>query len=49
MVLGIAFLMTLKPSLVASLVVIVLAMALGLLAGQIPARRGRNELRAEIG
>jgi hypothetical protein len=49
MVLGIAFLMTLKPSLVASLVVIVLAIALGLLAGQIPARRGRNELRAEIG
>jgi hypothetical protein len=49
MVLGIVFLMTMKPSLVASLVVIVLAMALGLLAGQIPTRSGRNELRAEIG
>ena len=49
MVVGVVFLMTLKPSAVASLVVIVLAIALGLLAGQIPARRGRNEFRTEIG
>jgi hypothetical protein len=49
MVVGVVFLMSLKPSAVASLVVIVLAIALGLLAGQIPARRGRNEFRTEIG
>ena len=48
-VLGVVFLMTLKPSAVASLAVIVLAVALGFLAGQIPARRGRNELRADVG
>ncbi len=48
-VLGIAFLMTVKPSAVASLVVIALAAAIGLLAGQIPLRRNRNELRAEGG
>ncbi len=48
-VLGIAFLMTVKPSAVASLVVIALAAAIGLLAGQIPLRRNRNELRAEVG
>ncbi len=48
MVLGVVFLMSLKPSAVASLVVIVLAIALGLLAGQIPARRSRNDFRAEI-
>jgi hypothetical protein len=41
--------MSLKPSALASLVVIVLAIALGLLAGQIPARRSRDEFRAEIG
>jgi hypothetical protein len=49
MALGVAFLMSLKPSALASLVVIVLAIALGLLAGQIPARRSRDEFRAEIG
>jgi hypothetical protein len=48
-VLGVALLMSLKPSALASLVVIVLAIALGLLAGQIPARRSRDEFRAEIG
>jgi hypothetical protein len=41
--------MTVKPSGVASLVVIALAAAIGLLAGQIPLRRNRNELRAEAG
>ena len=48
-VLGVVFLMTLKPSAVASLAVIVLAVALGFLAGQIPARRRSNELRADVG
>jgi hypothetical protein len=48
-VLGVVFLMTVKPSGVASLLVMVVAVALGLLAGQIPARRGRNELRADVG
>jgi hypothetical protein len=49
MVLGVVFLMTLKPSAGASLVVIVLAIAFGLLAGQIPARKGVREYRAEVG
>jgi hypothetical protein len=49
MVLGVVFLMSLKPSAVASLVVIALAITLGLLAGQILPRRGRNEFRAEVG
>jgi hypothetical protein len=49
MVLSVVFIMSLKPSAVSSLVVIVLAIALGLLAGQIPARRGRNEFGTEIG
>jgi hypothetical protein len=46
-VLGIVLLMTLKPSLVASLVVIVLAGAGGLLAGQISSRRSRHEFSIE--
>jgi hypothetical protein len=49
LVLGIVFLMTVKPSAVASLVVIAVAAAIGLLAGQIPFRRSRNELRADVG
>jgi hypothetical protein len=49
MVLGIVFLMTLKPSALASLVVMVVAMGTGLLTSQIPMRRSRNEFRAEVG
>jgi hypothetical protein len=48
-VLGVVFLMTVKPSSAASVVVIVLAAAIGLLASQIPARRSQRELRNEIG
>ncbi len=49
LVLGIVFLMTVKPSAVASLVVIAIAGVIGVLAGQIPSRRSRNELRTEVG
>jgi hypothetical protein len=49
LVLGIVFLMTVKPSAAASLVVVTVAMGVGLLAGQIPTRRTRNELRREVG
>ena len=49
MVVGVVFLMTVKPSAGASLVVIVLAIAFGLLAGQIPARKGISEYRADVG
>ena len=49
LVLGIVFLMTVKPSVVASLVVIAIAGVIGVLAGQIRSRRSRNELRAEVG
>ena len=48
-VLGVVFLMTVKPSSLASVVVIILAAAIGLLASQIPARRSQRELRNEIG
>ena len=48
-VLGVVFLMSAKPSAVVSLLVVVLATAIGLLAGQIPLRRSRNELRAGVG
>jgi hypothetical protein len=48
-VLGVVFLMTVKPSGVASLAVMVVAVALALLAGQIPARRGSQELRSDVG
>jgi hypothetical protein len=48
-VLGVVFLMTVKPSAVASLLVIALAAAIGLLAGQIAFRGSRNELRADVG
>lgn len=46
-VLGIVFVMTVKPSGVAALVVILLATVIGFLAGQIPSRGGRNELRTQ--
>jgi len=49
LVLGIVFLMTVKPSAVASLVVIAIAAVIGMLAGQIPSWRSRNELRADVG
>jgi hypothetical protein len=48
-VVGVVFLMTVTPSAVASVVVIVLATAIGLLASQIPATRSQRELRNEIG
>ena len=48
-VLGIALLMTLKPSGLASLVIIVFAVAIGLMAGQLAARRSRNEYATEAG
>jgi hypothetical protein len=48
-VLGVVFLMTAKPSGVASLVVMVVAVAVGLLAGQIPTWRGSEELRTDVG
>ncbi len=48
-VLGVVFLMTVKPSAVASLLVIAVAAAIGLLAGQIAFRGSRNELRADVG
>lgn len=48
-VLGIALLMTLKPAGLTSLVIIVLAVAIGLLAGQLAARRRRNEYAAAVG
>ena len=46
-VIGIAFLMSVKPSLVISLMVIVLAAAIGLFASLVGA--GRNELHTEAG
>jgi len=48
-VLGIALLMTLKPAGLPSLVIIVLAIAIGLLAGQLAARRRRNEYATAVG
>jgi hypothetical protein len=48
-VLGVGFLMTVKPSSLASVVVIILAAAIGLLASQIPATTSQRELRNEIG
>ena len=48
-VLGVVFLMTVKPSAAASLVVMLVGVALGLLAGQVPARRESRELRADVG
>jgi hypothetical protein len=47
--LGILFLMTVKPSLVASLATLVLAAGIGLLASQVPSRRTRNEFRSDVG
>ncbi|TMD24355.1 MAG: hypothetical protein E6I99_03140 [Chloroflexi bacterium] len=46
---GILFLMTVKPSAITSVVVIVLAIAVGLVAGLLPARRSPNELRPAAG
>jgi hypothetical protein len=48
-VLGIALLMTVKPSGLASLVIMVLAVGIGLLAGQLAARRRRNEYATAVG
>ncbi len=47
-VLGVVFLMTVKPPGGASVVVVIMATAIGLLAGQIPTRRSRYELRSEV-
>src|SRR5207249_7521933 len=49
MAVGILFLMTLKPSALTSVVVIVLAIAVGLVAGLLPARGSRNEFRTAAG
>ncbi|TMF81945.1 MAG: hypothetical protein E6I07_14225 [Chloroflexi bacterium] len=49
MAVGILFLMTLKPSALTSVVVIVLAIAVGLVAGLLPARGRRNEFRTAAG
>lgn len=48
-VFGISLLMTLKPSGLTSLVIVVLAVAAGLLAGQLAARRRRNEYATAVG
>jgi hypothetical protein len=48
-VLGVAFLMTVKPTFIAAVAVVVLAAAIGLLAGQLPARRTGHELRNQVG
>ncbi|TMG32766.1 MAG: hypothetical protein E6H93_03530 [Chloroflexi bacterium] len=48
-VLGIAFLMTVKPTFIAAIAVVVLAAAIGWLTAQIPARRTGHELGNEIG
>jgi len=48
-VLGIALLMTLKPSGLASMVIVVLAVAIGMLAGQLSARRSRDTYATEVG
>jgi hypothetical protein len=47
--LGVAFLMTVKPTFIAAVVVVVLAASIGWLAGQIPVRRTGHELRNEVG
>src|SRR5438874_3657542 len=49
MAVGILFLMTLKPSALTSVVVMVLAIAVGLVAGLVPAPGSRNELRPAAG
>jgi hypothetical protein len=41
--------MTLKPAGLTSLLIIVLAVAIGLLAGQLAARRRRNEYAPAVG
>jgi len=48
-VLGIAFLMTVKPTFIAAVAVVVLAAAIGLLAGLFAQRRTRNELGSQVG
>ena len=48
-ILGVALLMTVKPTLIAAIIVVVLAAALGWLAAQIPQRRIGHELRNEVG
>ena len=47
--LGILFLMTVKPSAIVSLSIIVLAAAIGVASALIPARRQRHELRHQNG
>lgn len=48
-VLGILFVMTLKPSAVVSLAVIIVAAAIGVTSSRIPSRRQRHELRPQNG
>jgi hypothetical protein len=47
-VLGVAFLMTIKPALITAILVIVLAAAIGWLTAQVPTRRTGHELRNEV-
>ena len=49
MAVGILFLMTLKPTALTSVAVIVLAIAVGLVAGLLPARENRNAFRTAAG
>ena len=48
-VVAVAFLMTVKPTFIAAVAVVVLAAAIGWLAGQLPQRRTRNELGRQVG
>jgi hypothetical protein len=48
-VLGVAFLMTVKPTFIAALAVVVLAAVVGFVAGQLPPRRTAHELSNEVG
>jgi hypothetical protein len=47
LIIGILFLMSVKPSLVVSLVVVAVAGGLGLMAGQVNSRRSHGELRTQ--
>ena len=48
-VLGVAFLMTVKPTFIVAVAVVGLAAAMGGLAGQLLSRRTANELRNQVG
>ncbi len=48
LVIGVLFLMTVKPTLVPSLIAIAVAAVLGLLAGQFGSKRNQRELRSQV-